>query len=271
MQMPSGEADFTVEPVTGRVLRLRDALGVCMYLVIGTRRAALVDTGHGVGDLGAFVAGLTDRPVTVLLTHGHIDHAFGASWFDDVLMDPRDLPVLGAHQALSAGLIADARRQGHPVAEAPDPATFGRLSPDDRLDLGGLAIRVLEASGHTPGSVALLIEEERLLITGDAANQFTYLFHPEAATVEQFRKQLGRLRAASDGLYDRVCVSHGPGDAPRHLLDDLDRLAGRVLARTDDAVPFEFNGDSGRIARRAAGDEPHDDDANLVYNPLRLA
>jgi glyoxylase-like metal-dependent hydrolase (beta-lactamase superfamily II) len=46
-----------------------------MYLVTGTRRAMLVDTGMGLGDLAGMVRGLTDLPLTVVNTHGHPDHA----------------------------------------------------------------------------------------------------------------------------------------------------------------------------------------------------
>ncbi|MFJ5760653.1 MBL fold metallo-hydrolase [Neobacillus sp. NPDC093182] len=56
--------------------------GELMYLVEGTVRAALIDTGTGVGDLKAYIDNLTDKPYFVMLTHGHVDHAMGAPAFD---------------------------------------------------------------------------------------------------------------------------------------------------------------------------------------------
>jgi len=41
----------------------------------------------GVGHLKDLVSGLTDKPLTVLLTHGHVDHANGAPEFDTVLLN----------------------------------------------------------------------------------------------------------------------------------------------------------------------------------------
>lgn len=39
------------------------------FLVVGSDRAVLIDTGKGVGDIRALVEGLTDRPVTVVNSH----------------------------------------------------------------------------------------------------------------------------------------------------------------------------------------------------------
>ena len=51
------------------------------YLLLGRDRALLLDTGLGVGDLRREVEALTDRPVTVALTHVHWDHIGGCGQF----------------------------------------------------------------------------------------------------------------------------------------------------------------------------------------------
>ena len=97
------------------VTHIRDAMGVCMTLIEGETDAMLVDTGYGTEDVAAFVRTLTDKPLTVLLTHHHHDHTLGARWFDKTVMFPEDMAewpaftgkdkrrvVLG--QALSKGL-----------------------------------------------------------------------------------------------------------------------------------------------------------------------
>ena len=49
---------------------------VHMYLVTGSERAALIDTGLGMsGDLNKVVRSLTNKPVICLLTHCDPDHA----------------------------------------------------------------------------------------------------------------------------------------------------------------------------------------------------
>ena len=264
------DPEFSALRLTRCTTRIKDRLDVVMYLVQGEERAVLIDTGYGVGDLAGFVKGLTDKPVTVLLTHGHLDHAFGASWFGDVRMHPADAAVVRAHRALSASVLDEARSEGRLTAAPPDPDSFTALAAGDVFDLGGIHVRAIAAPGHTPGSTAFLIAEERVLLTGDAGNQFTFLFHEEAATVAAYQDSLARLRRDTAGLYDRIYVSHGSGDAPHTLLADLDALCTRIRARADDAVPFEFLGTTGLIARRSEGSGLVDDDANIVYDPTAI-
>lgn len=84
---------YTVIRIGVRMYRIVDPLGVAMYLVCGSRRAALLDTGCGVPGLAAVVRQITNLPVTVLLSHGHVDHAMGAGEFGSAHMNLMDLPV----------------------------------------------------------------------------------------------------------------------------------------------------------------------------------
>ena len=267
------DPEFSAVRLTRSTTRITDRLGVLMYLLEGEERAVLIDSGFGVGDLAGFVKALSDKPLTVLLTHGHLDHAFGAAAFEDVRMSPLDAPVLRAHQHLSDEVLQEARREGRLTAAAPDPQDFAVLSDGEVFDLGGLHVRALAVPGHTPGSTAFLIAEERVLITGDAANQRTFLFHEEAASVSAYQESLARLRRDTAGLYDRIHVSHGSGDTSVDLLSDLDALCTRIRERSDDAVPFQFTGVNGVIARRVEsrdGADAVDDNANIVYNPAKI-
>ena len=44
------------------------------FLLVGTEKAMLIDTGIGVGDLEGAVRQITDKPLIVVITHSHRDH-----------------------------------------------------------------------------------------------------------------------------------------------------------------------------------------------------
>src|SRR5208283_5822654 len=64
------------------------------YLLVGSERALLIDTGSGFYDLKGTVEKLTKLPYEVVVTHGHPDHAGGIGQFDTAWINPADIPML---------------------------------------------------------------------------------------------------------------------------------------------------------------------------------
>lgn len=54
------------------------------YLLQDKKRALIIDSGLGVGDIKCAVKKITALPVTVATTHVHWDHIGGHALFDDV-------------------------------------------------------------------------------------------------------------------------------------------------------------------------------------------
>lgn len=208
---------FEVNRVCPGVTHIRDAMGVCMTLIEGTQAALLVDTGYGTEDVAAFVRTLTDKQLTVLLTHNHHDHAMGSRWFDSTLMFAEDQDewlvfngeakrrvVLG--QAIGKGL--DVTEAGFLAGECsmPLPANKGKY------DLGGMTAEVIPCPGHTPGSCVVYVPERKLLLTGDDWNPCTWLFFEAALPVCQYRENVSRLLALE---FEHVLCSHQLDCFPR--------------------------------------------------------
>ncbi len=272
---------YAVEPVNSRVACIRSACGELLYLVEGDDRAALIDTCTGVGHLKSLVDSLTDKPLTVLLTHGHVDHAPGAPEFDTVYMDHRDIPLYRRHcrmeerrgylQANLGPRYAELRDEDF-VPEKPD-MVFLPLENGMLFDLGGLHIQAVSLRGHTQGATAFLLQEERILVLGDTCNNSTFLFDEEASTVEEYLENVCAARDALAGTFDRVFLSHHEMETGADIMDSMISLCDELLTRGGaDDIPFDFMGKKAFIAKDC-DEKFHRRDGrcgNLIYSKEKL-
>ena len=280
VQVAKTNTEFHSAKIDSNIVRIRDGAGGLMYLVEGKKYAALIDTGVGVGNLKSYVERMTDKPIVVILTHAHVDHASGTAQFDDVFMNKKDRFLYVQHTMM-------ANRVGYVKACNPawaetlternyqpedDPSRFNDMSEGTTFDLGGVHLDIYDLPGHTQGSSAVLIRENRALLTGDGANMFTFLFSDETLGLTSYKESLIRLRNVTQGKYDKVYCSHGNGDLTVDYLDRLIEDCDIILSGQDDKVPFDFMGSHANIA--FAIDPAHNRiDAgigNIVYNPNRI-
>lgn len=163
---------------------------VYCYLV-GGDTPALIDAGYSAHVASVIQPGLAhlglslEAVSTVLLTHGHPDHAGGASAIRKasgayVRLHAEDAaPRRGIEMYLKSGLDFaagctpdgpefDARRQFVASHDCFDPVdeTF---RGGETIDLGdGRVLIAIHTPGHTPGSVTYLLLPNRVMFTGDA-------------------------------------------------------------------------------------------------------
>lgn len=160
---------------------------VKMYLLIGSERALLIDSGYGKMDLKSIVTRITDKPVTLMLTHGHIDHASGCAPFDGYL-DEDDFDVYRCH--------SDPSFTQKYYKKPPIQAHLKPLKTKS-IDLGGRTVDIVKTSGHTPGSVCMLDKYSKMAFCGDTINPWdVWLGLDESLPVTEYRKSLVLLLQA---------------------------------------------------------------------------
>ncbi len=270
---------FKATRLTDRVTRIAGVAGELMYLAEGETRAALLDTGVGVGDLRGFVAGLTGKPLIVLITHGHMDHALGAAAFDEVYLNPADDAVFKSHSMMERRKHYMNRMIGKKLELIPDadyqparPFAYHAMRPGDVFDLGGLSLEIFAAAGHSPGSVAVLLREERALLLGDACNPLTFLFDERCPSVEEYRENMLDLQAKTQGLYVKIYLSHRDGEAPLDLIASVIGVCDDIMTGQVDDIPFKFGGEGVFVAKRIATRLQRSDggSGNIVYKKSRI-
>ena len=218
---------FKVNQVFPGIRHLTDAMGVSFTLIEGRERAILFDTGYGMEDVKAFVGTLTDKPLTVLLSHGHHDHMLGARWFEKTFLCREDLEEFRERtgegqrtkvrkQAQDQGVAVPEDFMTAPIALPEDILFTEKAGPYERRreETGGLEVQIIKVPGHTPGSIVLYVPEHDLLLTGDDWNPCTWMWFPTSAAANVWRdrmKELIRTLEEESGREIRhVICSHQP-------------------------------------------------------------
>ena len=114
----------------------------------------------------------SNRQFSIVSTHGHLDHLWGAKWATEqwqtpILMHEADIPLAQAMQD-QYDLF------GIPLKAKPFPIDTINLQRDDFFQLSSFNFQLLSTPGHTPGSICLYFPEEKILFSGDTLFRMGY-------------------------------------------------------------------------------------------------
>ena len=106
--------------------------------------------------------------LSILATHGHLDHLWGAAWATEqwhtpVLMHEADIPMAQAMQT-QYNLFG--------IRATPQPFPIEPLN--SQLSTFNSQLSILHTPGHTPGSVCFYWQDEKVLISGDTLFRMGY-------------------------------------------------------------------------------------------------
>jgi glyoxylase-like metal-dependent hydrolase (beta-lactamase superfamily II) len=199
---------------------------VISYLILGEKRAALFDTGLGIGDIKRVVLSLTSLPIVVLNSHTHNDHV-GDNWeFTEIYgMDTEFTRInakgssVDAQAELAPGSICGKLPAGFDEKSyATRPFQITRWIHDgDMLDLGSRVLQVISTPGHTPDEICLLDRKNGLLFTGD--NFYAgpiWLYRPET-DLDAYVHSVERIAALAPHLHLLLPSHNVPVGDPSQL------------------------------------------------------
>ena len=184
--------------------------GVRCLLFIGTERALIVDSGFGnAKGFRALIESLTDKPLTLVVTHGDPDHTGNIAEFDSIYMHPAEIAHF--HREVKSDI------QIVPVWEG------------DIFDIGGRCLEVVLIPGHTTGSIALLDRENRIIVTGDSISAGPVFMFGEGREIQAYMASMEKLIRMKN-TFDSIFPAHGPLPLTTGQIDKSLVAAKKLLA-----------------------------------------
>ena len=207
-------------PINEISWRIEDS-GVRCFLLTGSEKALLIDSGRELHTARDIAESLTDLPVMLLNTHADGDHTGSNEQFESFYMHPDE--------------EAHFRRGGR-------GGTIIPVREGDNLDLGGRELRIIDLPGHTPGSIAVLDVGNRVLISGDPVQEHGRIFMFGAhRNMENYIRSLEHLETFT-AEFDEIWPSHADIPISPALIRKLHDGARDVLDGKVAGSPVEVHG-----------------------------
>jgi glyoxylase-like metal-dependent hydrolase (beta-lactamase superfamily II) len=231
---------------------------LCQYVVEGEEQLLVVDAGLPESPTRELLPllrtlGADERAVLLVLTHPDADHRGGAAVLRDALPELRIVGhALDQDELAEPEVTLERRYRAFAATDGIGPAAerlttlrsrLGlpvaidwSLTGDTALDLGGREAVIVHVPGHSPGSVAVWLPEERAAIIGDAVMgrgiplcDGGLLYPPMYSPPAAYRSTVERLEGLGPSL---VLSGHEPpleeGEVRRFLAE-----SGQAAARLE--------------------------------------
>jgi len=185
-----------------------------LYLIEGEDKAVLLDAGTSIPKLDKIVKRITKKPVSLLLTHGHGDHAGAAGCFDELWMNTADQGMLRNYKG-----------------------TVHHIENGQRFDLGGRVLEAFYTPGHTAGSVTFLEVGTDKGYSGDAYGSTNLLVNTDLSVILNTCEE--SLEYYKENGYKYFYPGHYWGDN----LETIERIE-EIKQITEDVLAGKVDGES---------------------------
>ena len=239
-----------VEKINESTWRINEFNLVNAFLLEGKKKAALIDTGCGLGEIDKCVKEITDKMLYVLLTHSHPDHAGGVYHFKSLPIymnsDDDSLKLWGMRtdngfrrmyiETRGPRLYDGEIRNLYSLLpnDNPDCTSFDYINIDDGsiIDLGERTLECIHTPGHTDGSICFLDRKNRLLFSGDTINRSIILMRqPDNSTqlIKIFHDSLLKIWR-HEKEFDSLIIGHGNPILEKSIIKDYLEITDGLLS-----------------------------------------
>lgn len=212
-----------IDPDTYSISEYRHWEETHCYLLNGSARSLLIDTGLGICNIADEVFKLTDKPVAAVATHIHWDHIGGHKYFPDFYAHGQELNWLQGEFPLSLetikGMVVD--RCDLPEGCNVDDYVLFQGTPTkilrdgDTINLGGRCVQALHTPGHSPGHLCFWEPARGFLFTGDLVYKDTLFAYYPSTDPQAYLTSLEKVAALP---VQRVFPAHHSLDIQPEIL-----------------------------------------------------
>jgi len=230
---------YLVSEGTFALLEPRHYEEVISYLILGSERGILFDTGMGIGNIQAEVDRLTDLPVVVVNSHSHYDHVGDDYRYAEVWAFDHDGEIARIEQGKTRAECEHYLEPGFYTELPPgfDPATYEiwparvtrRLQHLDTIELGGRTLTVHHTPGHSPGSICLLDSRDDLLFTGDTFYPGMMYGHFDDSDFDIYQRSMAYMVDMLPQV-SHLCPAHNEAYVPKGVLKQVQEAFAQIVS-----------------------------------------
>ncbi len=217
---------FTVDKLDGQtyvISEYRHWEETHCYLLNGSERSLLIDTGLGISNIYDEVRRITDKSVAAAATHVHWDHIGGHKYFSEIYAHGEELGWLNGHFPLTIETVREMVLDRCDIPEDFDVSSYelfrgtpSRVLEDhDVIDLGGRSVEVLHTPGHSPGHMCFWEKDRGYLYTGDLVYKDVLFAYYPSTDPEAYLESLEKIAVLP---VKRVLPAHHSLDIQTELI-----------------------------------------------------
>lgn len=198
------------------------------YLLIGTDKALLIDTGLGISNIKSVVDKITKLPLEIVSTHVHWDHIGGHEFFKNIAVYETEQEWISSKFPISLQIVKN--NLTRKPCNFPHDFDINKykifqsepnriLYDGDLFDLGNRTVQVIHTPGHSPGHICLYELERNYLYSGDLIYKgILYAFYPTTDPTE-FMKSVQKIRELN---IEKILPGHHKLNIPTDLINEID-------------------------------------------------